>query len=175
MRPKEIIQLARATTPSLPDTTVLQLLAYSPVILGDDNSANDQNEILREDVCIQLSNQLHPDDRLFIRYLLEQEISLHKHEQEGMLPNLKRCAYLLYRLSHVEDSLLIWRAKDTHFDTMCGIDVQLLIGGGLALTLAYLEAQPDSTDIIEYITACKETGDFSNMDSFEREIEQYFE
>src|SRR2546427_1577937 len=33
------------------------------------------------------------------------------------------------QVGHVEDSLIIWRAKATNFDTHCGVDVQLLVAG----------------------------------------------
>jgi hypothetical protein len=172
MDAKTIVHQARAAAPHLPPEPVLQALVYVPT----NNTAGemyDPHEAIREAVALLLYPHVQPDDRAFIRYLLTQEIAQHAAEQEGMLPNIKRCAAMLYRLGMVEDSLLIWEAKDTHFDTLCGLDVQLLIGGGLDATVAYLHTV-DATDAIAYIEACRERGDFADMERFERELEQYF-
>src|SRR5947199_7179131 len=39
----------------------------------------------------------------------------------------------------VEDIQLLWKAKTLSFDTMCGLDGQLLIGAGISVTLEYLQ------------------------------------
>ena len=122
MDAETILQQARAAAPHLPPEQVLQALVYLPT----NNTVGkmyDQHEAIREAVALLLYPHVQPDDRAFIRYLLTQEIAQHAAEQDGMLPNIKGCAAMLYRFGIVEDSLLIWEAKDTHFDTLCGLDV----------------------------------------------------
>jgi hypothetical protein len=74
----------------------------------------------------------------------------------------------------VEDSQLLWEAKNVHFDAYAGLDIQLLIGAGFDATMAYLKAQPDSAQVIEYLEACQRAGDFEDMESYERYIATYF-
>ena len=171
-----IINAARAVAPELPDPPVLQAVVYSLYTPTDDSDGDifDQNEETREQVCIVLNQELLPQDHTFARYLLEQEIALHRAADDTLFDNLKRCAYLLYRLGHVEDSQLLWEAKNVHFDAYAGLDIQLLIGAGFDATMAYLKEQPDSAQAIEYLEACQRAGDFEDMESYERFIATYF-
>jgi hypothetical protein len=95
-----IINAARAVAPELPGPPVLQAVVSSPSTPTDDSDGDifDQNEETREQVCIVLNQALLPHDHTFARYLLEQEIALHRAADDTLFDNLKRCAYLLYRL-----------------------------------------------------------------------------
>ena len=84
----------------------------------------DTNAAFRYAVLKELNLTLTDQDRPFIHYLLEQEILYHCALPGGVYESIKQCAYLLLRLGHVEDSLIIWRAKATNSDTHCGVDVQ---------------------------------------------------
>jgi hypothetical protein len=81
-------------------------------------------------------------------------------------PELVRllCAQL-FALGHVEDSLLIWRAKTRDFDAMCGLDVQLLCGAGVDATRAFLAASEamEARRALEYLDECVRTGDFDGF------------
>jgi hypothetical protein len=171
-----IISAARAAAPELPDSSVLRAVEYSPYTPTDDSDGDtiDQNEETREQVCIALNQELLPQDHTFTCYLLEQEIALHRAANDTLFDTLKRCAYLLYRRGHVEDSQLLWEAKNVHFDAYAGLDIQLLIGAGFDATIAYLKGQPDSAKEIEYLEACQRAGDFDDMESYERFIAAYF-
>jgi hypothetical protein len=61
----------------------------------------------------------------------------------GFSQSLKLCAFLLFTLAQVEDIQLLWQAKTTSFDTMCGLDDQLLVGAGVPITIAYLQQVQD--------------------------------
>lgn len=51
---------------------------------------------------------------------------------------LKTLCIMLFSIGEVEESLLIWEAKQKNFDTSCYIDVQLLCGAGFNSTIDYL-------------------------------------
>jgi hypothetical protein len=73
--------------------------------------------------------------------------------------------YLLGLHGHVEDSLLIWRAKYTDFDTYSLVDIQLVTFAGVDPTLEYL-AELDTEEAakaINYIRDCDAAGDFDDM------------
>ena len=173
---RAIINAARAAAPELPGTSALRAVVYNPYTPMDDSDGDiiDQNEETREQVCIVLNQELQPHDHTFASYLLEQEIALHRAADDTPFDNLKRCAYLLYRLGHVEDSQQLWEAKNVHFDAYAGLDIQLLIGAGFDATIAYLKGRPDSAKAIEYLEACQRAGDFDGMESYERFIAAYF-
>jgi hypothetical protein len=94
----------------------------------------------------------------------------------GTNENIKLCAYLLYRLGYVEDSLSIWKAKSTNFDTECGVDIQLLVGAGVERTIAYLKEQnsQEAKDAGSYIEECVESGDFKNLAGWQEFFRNYF-
>jgi hypothetical protein len=135
----------------------------------------DTNQEFRGQVCDALNRDLQDSDREFVRYLLEQEILEHKSSW-GVNENIKLCAYLLFRLGHVEDSLIIWRAKSTNFDTACGVDVQLLAGAGLECTIQYLkeESSDEATEAVSYLEQCIESGDFRNLERQRAFYRKYF-
>lgn len=64
----------------------------------------------------------------------------------------------LFAAGHVEDSLLVWRAKRASYDAGFRIDVQLLCGAGVEVTLRFLrDKQPKA---VAYIEKCVAAGDF---------------
>ena len=68
----------------------------------------------------------------------------------------------LFAHGRVEDSLLIWQAKNASFDLSCSVDVQLVCGAGLQATKEFLERQStkEASDALRYICDCEKTGDF---------------
>lgn len=161
MTAEQWVEAARQAYPHLPDDSMLDMVcsAMSPDADGDNL---DSNEDFREEVCQRLNQDVSQADRALVVYLLEQEI-LSREEDWGVYENMKLCAYMLFKLGHVEDALLIWKAKSTNFDTFSGLDVQLLAGGGLDETIAYLRAaaDPEAVKAAQYIQECRAAGDFS--------------
>ena len=156
------IASARTYAPALPPEELLQSIAYAP---GKDaqGEAIDSHETFRAKVCQALIQDRRPADHAVAVYLLEQEIICHK-AFEGYSMTLGFCAYLLFQFGRVEDSLLLWRAKATNNDTTCGLDVQLLVGGGLDETLQHLHSHshPDAAEAAGYIEECRVAGDFNH-------------
>jgi hypothetical protein len=128
---EQFIQQVRSYQPHLPPTSVREIIACLPTETGDKNAR------FRMMVLYTLLESFSLEDRAFIRLLLEQEIEHHRYNQ-GFSESIKVAAFLVFVLAEVEDVQLVWKAKTTSFDTMCGLDDQLLIGAGSAVTLDYL-------------------------------------
>lgn len=75
----------------------------------------------------------------------------------------------------IEDCLLLWKAKNTDFDTFCGLDIQLIPFMGVPATVTYLQTShdPDATKALEYILECNENGDFDELDNYYSAINLY--
>ncbi len=74
-----------------------------------------------------------------IRDLLTAQTELERQSQGyGDTEVMKLCCVQLFNAGVMSDVLTIWRAKSSSWDASCSIDVQLLCGGGLAETKAYL-------------------------------------
>jgi len=82
-----------------------------------------------------------PLDRQAIRHLLEVETD-QERRGKGQPEILRTLCGQLFSIGNVEDSLLIWQAKTSSFDSMCGLDVQFLCGAGLDATKAFLADSP---------------------------------
>lgn len=174
MTPSTFLEECRRYYPSLPSNDLLSKIEYHKS-LDDEGDEYDVNFSFREQVCQQLNRDLQDVDHRFVQYLLEQEILAHQ-ESWGLNENIKLCAYLLYRLGYVEDSLLIWKAKSTNFDTGCGVDIQLLVGAGIERTIAYLKKQnsQEAKDAVQYIAEGVESGDFKNLAGWQEFYRNYF-
>jgi hypothetical protein len=100
-----------------------------------------------------------PNARRAIRYLLEEEIQ-QQRQSKGEFELLRTLCVQLFSIGNVEDSLLIWNAKKTSFDAMCGLDVQFLCGAGLEATKQFLVASsvPEAKKALEYIGSCEGNG-----------------
>ena len=174
MNISEFLAKCREYYPSLPGDELLSEVSYRMELRNGEE--DDANAAFRDEVLRELNRTLSDDDRHFIHYLLEQEIIYHRDLPGGVCESIKFGAYLLFRLGHVEDSLRIWRAKSTNFDTSCGIDVQMLVGAGVDETLAWLrqENSKDAQNAVSWIEDCVETGDFKHLESYRRFASEYF-
>ncbi|APO44655.1 hypothetical protein BS614_12040 [Paenibacillus xylanexedens] len=92
---------------------------------------------MNEEELLQLYG-LEPDEvnREAIRQLLHQEMENRNLEDNEVL---KLLCIMLFCIGNVEDTELIWQAKQKNQDTGSYIDVQLLCGAGYERTLFYLE------------------------------------
>ncbi len=97
-----------------------------------------------------------PADRPTIIAALAEQTDLIKADAGD--PHLLRllCAQV-FSLGVVEDSLWVWRAKECNFDTHCGVDVQLLCGGGWEPTMKFLQDHGSdlAKDAMQYLRACE--------------------
>ncbi|RFU36546.1 hypothetical protein DZF91_37580 [Actinomadura logoneensis] len=94
----------------------------------------------RRDVLEALVAVPGPVDHDFARFLLEQEILLHRHAW-GFSRWLEIAALLVAEHGRPEDVWLLWRAIGTSFDTWCGLPHRLLLSaGGTGSTVAHVAA-----------------------------------
>jgi hypothetical protein len=108
-------------------------------------------------------------DRDFVIHLLAKMVSFRTQEDKGMTgDSIMLGCYLLGLHKNVEDSLKIWNAKTTDFDTFCYVDIQLVPFAGLDSTIDYLKSlkSKEAQDALKYIMECKESGDFDELDSY---------
>lgn len=96
-----------------------------------------------------------------IRELLINEIANKSSEDHEYLKTL---CIQLFSIGEVQDTLLIWRAKNKDFDAGCYIDVQLLCGAGLDKTINYLKGigNFEAKKELSYIEECQT--DFKDFD-----------
>ncbi|MDT9722741.1 hypothetical protein QVE09_28000 [Paenibacillus sp. ClWae2A] len=110
---------------------------------------------------------LEPDgvNREAIRQLLRQEMENRQSEDNEVL---KRLCIMLFCIGNVEDTELIWQAKQMNQDTSSYIDVQLLCGAGYEETLFYLEKMDgeQAHEELLYLRRCEpyDFVDFSKLD-----------
>ncbi len=104
-----------------------------------------------------------PSDRDEIRRLLVEET---QRERDGCAGEemLRTLCLQLFSLGTVEDSILIWEAKESSFDANCGLDVQFLCGAGLLATKEFLagSANPSAADALAYLLKGEKSGDFAD-------------
>jgi hypothetical protein len=167
MLAEDFVREARSVQPELPSPQLLQLVAYQEAQLPENEEGDDQNAAFRSSVLKALSKNFSQEDRPLIRFLLEQEIVYHENAW-GIFESIRFCGALLFLLAQVEDVCLLWEAKTVNFDTMCGFDVQFLVGAGVAPTLAYLQQIEEewAGDARAYLEECQQAGDFQNLECY---------
>ena len=85
-----------------------------------------------------------------IRRLTEEEIAAVAAADAGCGDVLLACCWLLFRLGQVEDSALVWRAKNLNFDAHCLIDSVFLLPQGVAATVEFARAA-GLEDLLEWV------------------------
>jgi hypothetical protein len=171
MQAEEFVREVRNAQQEFLSPQLLQLVTYK----DDDTEEGDQHARFRVAVLGELQKTLSPGDRSLLRFLLEQEIAYHESEW-GIFESIRLCGFLLSVLAHVDDVRLLWEAKTTNFDTMCGFDVQFLVGAGVAPTLSYLQAiqKEWAQDAMTYIEESQAAGDFRNLERYREETQKSF-
>src|SRR5579883_2014403 len=97
-----------------------------------------------------------PQHRDEIRRLLVEE-SQQERRGKGQPEILRTLCAQLFSIGNVEDSLLIWNAKQSSFDAGCGLDIQFLCGAGLESTKAFLTAAsvPEAKTALNRLIKCE--------------------
>ncbi|MEU8022200.1 hypothetical protein ABUL04_08915 [Micromonospora harpali] len=101
-----------------------------------------------------------------VRDLLTKQTNLEQQSQgDGDTEVMKLCCVQLFNAGVMSDVLTIWRAKSASWDASCSIDVQLLCGGGLAETKAYLltEGSEDAAQALGHIRRSEAAGGFADF------------
>lgn len=116
---------------------------------------------------------LKPDSKYAeqIRKIIYQEINDEERESNELL---KLGCIQLFAIGNVEDSLLIWEAKESNFDAHCYIDIELVCGAGLNETKEFLAEQDsvESKELLNNLLRYEESGDFDDF-SVESKINEY--
>jgi hypothetical protein len=105
-----------------------------------------------------------PQHREQIRTLLSEEIEKEAEEEGDQFLMRLLCAQL-FSIGKVEDAEIVWLAKSCNFDTMLGIDVQMLCGAGLQETKALFGSidSDEAKEALTYIEECEKSGDFDRF------------
>jgi hypothetical protein len=175
MQAEDFVREARSTQPELPPPQLLQLVIYQEKLFPDAEESSDQNAVFRASVIEELYKTLSSEDHSLICFLLKQEIEYHTN-MWGVSESIRLCGFLLFVLAQIEDVCLLWEAKTTNFDTMCGLDIQCLVGAGVSPTLDYLQHIQEewAQDARIYIEECQEAGDFRNLERYHEAQHVYF-
>lgn len=139
-----------------------------------------KDEIISEDLVnsIQNNNELRKDlvfhfrrnkDKGFALKLLETFITIRQQPNGNITAeDLMLSCYILGLHNQIEDCLKIWEAKNTDFDTYCGLDIQLVPFAGVDQTIEFLKGQstPEGKKAFNYISECSKCGDFDNLEEY---------
>ncbi|MEN1985580.1 hypothetical protein [Paenibacillus hubeiensis] len=110
---------------------------------------------MNEEAVLELYG-LDPDPayREPIRQLLKREIEHMAAEDHELLRTL---CVMLFCIGQVEDTHIIWQAKQKNQDAASYIDVQLLCGAGYQATVDYLERRgdPQAKQELKYLKECE--------------------
>lgn len=117
-----------------------------------------------EDALQQFGLPTLPEHLPEIRTHLEAKIAQSRADWGDSEVVRTLCAQL-FSCGVVEDSLLIWKAKSCNWDSMCGLDVQLLCGAGQAVTKEWLRLStlPEALKALAYLEECEQCGDFDSF------------
>jgi hypothetical protein len=136
-------------------------------VLSADDSVRLADRQFRDAVYRAIYSASDPTDRPLIISLLRHEMREHRQEP-GFNTSLLFCAFLLAIRRDLRDVLLIWEAKNVSFDTLCGLDVQLLVLAGSEETLRFLRGE--GSDAARAALVCIEqgqaAGDFEDLEGY---------
>lgn len=107
----------------------------------------------RAAVLEQLLRDGEDSDADFLVYLLDQETQRHRSGW-SLSEALRIAALLVAERMRLEDVFALWAAKNANFDTMFGLDSELLFGGGVEPTVTYVETADDPArdSVLRYIS-----------------------
>jgi hypothetical protein len=112
--------------------------------------SRDADEVERAALVAALLSSFTAADAPLIRELTRQEIAAVRDADSGCGDVLLACCWLLFMLGHVEDTALVWQAKNVNFDTHCYIDSVFLVPQGAAVTAEFARFQ-GLTDLVDWV------------------------
>jgi hypothetical protein len=177
MQASEIVQEARDSLSGLPSEQVLQWLTYQVEGVTEDEDGYDPHAELRAQIFNALRNARSLNDRPLLRFLMEQEIACRQNDTETDVDSIHLGGFLLFLLGQLEDVELLWRAKRASFDTWCGFNGELLVGAGVAATLAYLHSieQKWAQEARTYLEEGQRIKHFGDLDRYRHATQCSFE
>ncbi|MFD8494639.1 hypothetical protein [Amycolatopsis sp. NPDC059657] len=118
-----------------------------------DESVTDLHAAARAAVLRELFSDSTDEDADFLVYLLAQETLMH---QSGwsFSDSMGMAALLVAERKRLGDVFALWNAKNANFDTMFGLDSELLFAAGVEETIVFVEASDDPArdGIMRYVS-----------------------
>jgi hypothetical protein len=118
-----------------------------------EDSSIDANAEARADTLGQLFAACDDADADFLVFLLAQETLMHQRGA-SLTESMCLAALLVAERARPDDVFALWNAKNANFDTMFGLDSELLFGAGVDETVTFVEASDDPAreGILRYAT-----------------------
>ncbi|SEW45127.1 hypothetical protein [Chitinophaga arvensicola] len=145
---------------------------------------NTHQEIPVDDVTWMIANKLEVYNALQVRTnrnfairLLASLVDLRKTYMHDIgIQDIAFGCLMVALHRQIGDCLLVWKAKNTDFDTYCGVDIELVPFMGLPATIAYLKTNtdPDAAKALTYIAGCDEEEDFGDLDRYYAHNDQHW-
>ena len=104
------------------------------------SSRTDLSDDERAALVAALLSVSTPSDAPLLRELTSQEIAFVTRADSGCGDVLLACCWLLFVNGQVEDSALVWRAKNVNFDAHCYVDSVFLVAHGVRATAEFARA-----------------------------------
>jgi hypothetical protein len=102
----------------------------------------------------------------------------HQEQGDGDTLAMRLCCVQLFNVGELADTMLIWGAKESSFDSHFSIDVQLLCGQGLPATKAHLASvgTEEAHEALDYLRECEASGDFDGFSAkaYSASCESYY-
>src|SRR5262249_58384133 len=114
------------------------------------SGSNGAAEVERAALVAALLTSFTAADTTLIRELTRHEIAAVRDADSGCGDVLLACCWLLFMLGHIEDTALVWQAKNVNFDAHCYIDSIFLVPQGPAVTAEFARSQR-LTDLADWV------------------------
>lgn len=102
----------------------------------------DEHAAARAAVLGMLFEDCGDPDARFLVFLLNQETLMHQSDC-SLNDSMRLAALLVAERRGLADVFALWNAKNANFDTMFGLDSELLFAAGVRETIAFVEASDD--------------------------------
>jgi hypothetical protein len=115
--------------------------------------ANDMHADARAVVLEQLLDDCGDADAHFLVFLLAQETLMHQ-SSSAFSESMVVSALLVAERRRLPDVFALWNAKNANFDTMFGLDAEILFAAGVEETIAFVQASdnPAREGIMRYVS-----------------------
>ena len=114
------------------------------------SSRTDLSDDERAALVAALLSVSTPSDAPLLRELTSQEIAFVERADTGCGDVLLACCWLLFVNGQVEDSALVWRAKNVNFDAHCYVDSVFLVAHGVRATAEFARSA-GLVDLAEWV------------------------
>lgn len=151
MDSQQLIASYRQSPTELNDE-IKEQLRFSKVKTGAGDEWIDRSSEMRRTVAKLLYGTAINTDIPLLHYMVEQE-ALYCAEIWGSTDTLCHLAWTIFYLGDLSSLPVLWRSKNTSFDTYAVIGSRELLGAGVEQTVTYLENAnfPEKDDLLKYL------------------------